>query len=100
MVQAMQYKQRILDAVPAGSNFEPLMTCYLTDNTSPHEAYEAKQQGVVAYKLYPAGATTNSSSGVTDFQKVLPTLKAMADVSTTLVDATCNPPPHLISEYD
>lgn len=57
------------------------MTCYLTDDTSPEEVQEAKSNGVVAYKLYPAGATTNSSSGVTDFQTVIPTLKAMADVS-------------------
>ena len=57
------------------------MTCYLTDATSPADVYEAKDSGIVAYKLYPAGATTNSSSGVTNFQKVIPTLKAMADVS-------------------
>lgn len=78
--QALQYKQRIQDAVPHGSSFQPLMTCYLTDATSPADIYEAKDSGVVAYKLYPAGATTNSSSGVTNFQKVIPTLKAMADV--------------------
>ena len=83
-MQALQYKQRIMDAVPGSTKFEPLMTCYLTDNTSPDEVHEAKEQGIVAYKLYPAGATTNSSSGVTDFQKVLLTLKAMAKVSTRL----------------
>lgn len=60
------------------------MTCYLTNSTSPEEVHEAKENGVVAYKLYPAGATTNSNSGVTDFQAVIPTLKAMADVSGTL----------------
>ena len=81
-MQALQYKQEIMDAVPAGSTFEPLMTCYLTNDTTPDEVHEAKQQGIVAYKLYPAGATTNSSSGVTDFHKVVPTLKAMADVSS------------------
>lgn len=80
--QALQYKQRIQDAVPHGSSFQPLMTCYLTDATSPADVYEAKDSGIVAYKLYPAGATTNSSSGVTNFQTVIPTLKAMADVST------------------
>lgn len=80
-MQAMQYKERIQDAVPEGSSFQPLMTCYLTDATSPDDVYEAKDNGIVAYKLYPAGATTNSSSGVTNFQKVIPTLKAMADVS-------------------
>lgn len=87
-MQALQYKQRIEDAVPRGSTFQPLMTCYLTDATSPDNVYEAKANGIVAYKLYPAGATTNSSSGVTNFQKVVPTLKAMADVST---DATTLP---------
>lgn len=81
-MQALQYKQRIQDAVPHGSTFQPLMTCYLTDATSPDDVYDAKNSGIVAYKLYPAGATTNSSSGVTNFEKVIPTLKAMADVST------------------
>ena len=71
----------MVNAVPGNVDFQPLMTCYLTDNTSPDEVYEAKEKGIVAYKLYPAGATTNSNSGVTDFQKVIPTLKAMADVS-------------------
>lgn len=80
-MQALQYKQRIQDAVPQGTSFQPLMTCYLTDATSPADIYEAKDSGIVAYKLYPAGATTNSSSGVTNFQTVIPTLKAMADVS-------------------
>lgn len=80
-VQALQYQQRIQDAVPHDSTFQPLMTCYLTDATSADDVYEAKNNGVVAFKLYPAGATTNSSCGVTNFQKVIPTLKAMADVS-------------------
>ena len=80
-MQALEYKQRIQDAVPHGSNFQPLMTCYLTDATSADDVYEAKNNGIVAYKLYPAGATTNSSSGVTNFQAVIPTLRAMADVS-------------------
>ena len=80
-MQALQYQQRIQDAVPPDSTFQPLMTCYLTDATSPDDVYEAKHNGIVAYKLYPAGATTNSSSGVTNFQKVIPTLKAMAEVS-------------------
>lgn len=81
MLQALDYRQRILAAVPDKADFQPLMTCYLTDKTSPDEVYEAKEDGIVAYKLYPAGATTNSSSGVTDFQTVIPTLKTMADVS-------------------
>ena len=82
VVQALDYKHRILDALPDKAKFEPLMTCYLTNSTSPDEVYEAKKNGIVAYKLYPAGATTNSNSGVTDFKKLIPTLKAMADVST------------------
>lgn len=81
LMQALQYQQRIQDAVPHGSTFQPLMTCYLTDATSPDDVHEAKNNGIVAYKLYPAGATTNSSSGVTNFYKVIPTLKAMAEVS-------------------
>ena len=83
MLQALEYKQRILEATPSKADFQPLMTCYLTNSTSPEEVHEAKENGVVAYKLYPAGATTNSNSGVTDFQAVIPTLKAMADVSGT-----------------
>ena len=81
MLQALEYKQRILEATPSKADFRPLMTCYLTNNTSPDEVHEAKENGIVAYKLYPAGATTNSSSGGADFQRVIPTLKAMADVS-------------------
>ena len=84
MLQALDYRQRILAAIPGKADFQPLMTCYLTDNTSPDEVYEAKEDGIVAYKLYPAGATTNSNSGITDFQTVIPTLKAMADVSQTM----------------
>ena len=75
--QALDYRQRILAALPAGSTFEPLMTLYLTDNTPPQEIARAKAAGVVALKLYPAGATTNSDAGVTDLRKVYPTLQAM-----------------------
>ncbi len=68
--QALAYRQRILDALPAGAKFEPLMTLYLTDNTSAEEIRKAKQSGVIhAVKLYPAGATTNSDAGVTDLRK-------------------------------
>ncbi|WP_137939148.1 dihydroorotase [Chitinivorax sp. B] len=64
---AAAYRERILAALPAGSRFEPLMVLYLTDLTSPAEVIKAKQSGFVkAIKLYPAGATTNSDSGVTD----------------------------------
>jgi dihydroorotase len=75
--QAVAYRQRILDALPIGSVFEPLMTLYLTDNTPPEEILRAKNAGVVALKLYPAGATTNSDAGVTDIRKTYATLEAM-----------------------
>ena len=80
--QALEYHQRILAAVPEGRNFQPLMTLYLTDNLPPKEIARAKEAGVVAVKLYPAGATTNSDAGVTDPRKTYRTLEAMqrADV--------------------
>ncbi len=75
--QALAYKNRILAAVPPGMAFEPLMTLYLTDNLDPAEIARAKAAGVVACKLYPAGATTNSDAGVTDLRKIYPVLEAM-----------------------
>jgi dihydroorotase len=75
--QALAYKKRILAAVPPGMAFEPLMTLYLTDNLDPAEIARAKAAGVVACKLYPAGATTNSDAGVTDLRKIYPVLEAM-----------------------
>ena len=75
--QALAYRDRILAAVPAGLAFEPLMTLYLTDQLSPEEIVAARAAGVVAAKLYPAGATTNSDSGVTDLKRIYPTLEAM-----------------------
>jgi dihydroorotase len=75
--RAAAYRQRILAARPPGSDFEPLMTLYLTDNTPPEEIVRAKAAGVVALKLYPAGATTNSDAGVTDIRKTYATLEAM-----------------------
>ncbi len=75
--QALAYKRRIQAAVPAGVAFEPLMTLYLTDNLPPDEIKRAKDVGVVAAKLYPAGATTNSDAGVTDLRKTYKTLEAM-----------------------
>ena len=74
---AVAYRERILSAVPAGSHFQPLMTLYLTDKLTPDEIVRAKAAGVVACKLYPAGATTNSDHGVTDLRKIYPTLAAM-----------------------
>ncbi|RYF41389.1 MAG: dihydroorotase [Comamonadaceae bacterium] len=75
--QAMAYRDRIRAAVPAGMAFEPLMTLYLTDMLPPQEILRAKEAGVVALKLYPAGATTNSDAGVTDLRKTYKTLEAM-----------------------
>lgn len=75
--QATAYKARIAAAVPEGVSFEPLMTMYLTDNTPPDEILRARDAGVVALKLYPAGATTNSDAGVTDIRKTYKTLEAM-----------------------
>ena len=74
---AADYRRRILEALPAGAEFEPLMTLYLTDNTPPDEIRRAKDAGIVALKLYPAGATTNSDAGVTDLRKIHSTLAAM-----------------------
>jgi dihydroorotase len=78
--QAMEYKQRIQAAIPASTSFTPLMTLYLTDATTPDDVHEAAAAGIVAFKLYPAGATTNSDSGVTDWRKCLPTLREMQQV--------------------
>lgn len=76
--QAQAYRTRILAALPVGSHFEPLMTLYLTDNTTAKEIRTAKQSGIVhAVKYYPAGATTNSDSGVTDIRKTYPALEEM-----------------------
>ena len=83
--QALDYKARILAAVPAGVQFEPLMTLYLTDNLPPEEIGRAKAAGVVAAKLYPAGATTNSDAGVTDLRKTYPTLEAMQKAGMLLL---------------
>ena len=77
-VQALAYRQRILDAVPDGLDFQPLMTLYLTDQTPPDEIRRAVESGrIVAGKLYPAGATTHSEAGVTDVRRIYPTLEAM-----------------------
>ena len=75
--QAIAYRARILAALPEGVAFEPLMTLYLTDNLLADEILRAREAGVVAAKLYPAGATTNSDAGVTDLRKTYKTLEAM-----------------------
>ncbi len=83
---ALAYYDRIVNNRPADSNFEPLMVIYLTDNTQPEELAKAHASGkVVAAKLYPAGATTNSDSGVTDIKNVYPTLKIMAELGMPLL---------------
>ena len=77
---ALAYRERILAARPSegpGSDFTPLMTLYLTDHTPPDEIRRAKEAGVVALKLYPAGATTHSDAGVTDIRRTYATLEAM-----------------------
>jgi dihydroorotase len=83
--QALAYKARIAAAVPQGVQFEPLMTLYLTDNLPADEIARAKDAGVVAAKLYPAGATTNSDAGVTDLRKTYKTLEAMQKASMLLL---------------
>ena len=82
---ALAYKQRILAALPAGMAFEPLMTLYLTDNMPADEIHRAHEAGVAAVKLYPAGATTNSSAGVTDIRHTHATLEAMQRVGMPLL---------------
>jgi dihydroorotase len=83
---ALAYRQRILAALPAGSALQPLMTLYLTDNTRPVEIAKARASGAVyAVKYYPAGATTNSDSGVTDVRRCDDTLQAMADTGMPLL---------------
>jgi dihydroorotase len=76
---ASAYRQRILAAAPAGSDFEPVMTIYLTNQTTPADIIAAKQAGVLAAKLYPAGATTNSHGGVSDVTKLAPVLDTMIE---------------------
>lgn len=83
--QALAYKQRIQAALPDDSKFEPLMTLYLTDHTPADEIQRAHDSGVVAVKLYPAGATTNSSAGVTDLRHTHKTLEAMQQLGMPLL---------------
>lgn len=83
---ALDYRQRILSALAPGVSFEPLMTLYLTDTTTPNDiADAAASEHVVACKLYPAGATTNSESGVTDIRKIYPALERMAAIGFPLL---------------
>jgi dihydroorotase len=83
--QAEAYRGRILDALPAGADFTPLMTLYLTEDTDPEDVAAAHAAGLVhAVKLYPAGATTNSASGVANFDKVRGVLERMAEIGLPL----------------
>ncbi|MBK6865778.1 MAG: dihydroorotase [Ideonella sp.] len=83
--QAIAYRERIGAALPPGAAFEPLMTLYLTDTLPPDEIHRAKAAGVVAVKLYPAGATTHSDAGVTELRRTYPTLEAMQRASLPLL---------------
>ena len=75
------YRERAMAALPAGSKFKPLMTCYLTDDTDPDDVERGFRDGVfTGVKLYPANATTNSAAGVTDYNKVMPVLERMEKI--------------------
>jgi len=82
---ARAYRDRIMAAVPAGHDFTPLMTLYLTEDTDPADMAAAHAEGLItAVKLYPAGATTNSASGVSNFDNVAPVLEKMAEIGLPL----------------
>jgi dihydroorotase len=82
---AAAYRDRIMAAIPAGADFTPMMTLYLTEGTDPGDLVAAAKSGLItAVKLYPAGATTNSASGVRDIDKVMPVLEAMAEADVPL----------------
>ncbi|UWR23734.1 dihydroorotase [Sulfitobacter sp. S190] len=82
---ARAYRDRIMAALPQGADFTPLMTLYLTENTDPEDVAAAHAEGLItAVKLYPAGATTNSASGVSSFDKVQPVLEKMAEIGLPL----------------
>jgi dihydroorotase len=82
---ATAYRERIMKALPKGMDFTPLMTLYLTENTNPKDVEAGHASGLItALKLYPAGATTNSDSGVTNFENVIPTLEKMAEIGMPL----------------
>lgn len=86
VTQAKAYRQRILDCLPMGAQFDPLMTLYLTNKTPAAEIVKAaNSRSVVGVKLYPAGATTNSDSGVTNIEHTYPALEAMQDLGLPLL---------------
>lgn len=83
---AMAYRERISRALPMGSRFEPLMTCFMTEETDPNDIVRGYREGVLtAVKLYPAHATTNSSSGVSDFRRIYRVLETMQDIGMPLL---------------
>ena len=78
---AVAYRERVMAALPAGSTFKPLMTCYLSDDTDPDDVERGFKEGVfTGVKLYPANATTNSAAGVTDYRKIMPVLERMEKI--------------------
>ncbi len=83
--EAMAYRERILAARPEGSDFDPLMTLYLTDNTTAEDIQQAAKCGIRAVKLYPAGATTNSDAAVTNLDGLNPVLEALVDNNMLLL---------------
>ncbi len=84
--QAIKYKNKINKAIPKADNFQPLMTLYLTEKTNKNEVKDAYKNGsVFAVKLYPAGATTNSESGVKDIKKIMPVLETMSEIGMPLL---------------
>lgn len=86
VVQALSYRQRIIDSVPRGNSFNPLMTLYLTDQLNPQEVERAHEDdNLHAIKFYPAGATTNSESGVAELESVYPALEKMAELGLPLL---------------
>jgi dihydroorotase len=79
--EAVAYRQRVMAALPAGTDFKPLMTCYLTDDTDPDDVERGFREGVfTGVKLYPAHATTNSAAGVTDHKKIMRVLERMEKI--------------------
>ncbi len=86
MEDAVAYRRRIMAALPEGNSFEPLLTCYLTDNTEPEDLVNGFTEGVfTASKLYPAGATTNSDSGVTEIARIHDVLSHMQQIGMPLL---------------
>ncbi len=84
--EALAYRQRIIANIPAGRNFKPLMTLYLTDNTPPEEIIAARRlKQIYAVKYYPAGATTNSDSGVTNLERCYESLATMQEINIPLL---------------